>query len=322
VRVLVTGSAGFAGQYLIQHIMETQPDVELYGTVYHTKAQRNTCSGVICHHIDLLNLATVRQMLDEIQPEAIYHLAGQSSPSRSIASTWPTLETNIRAQLNLIEACIELHIKPRFLITSSAEVYKVTATTKMPLTEDNELRPNNAYALSKITQDMMANLYFNSHAMPTICARPFNHIGPGQSESFVAPDFALQIARIEAGFQDPVMRVGNLSAKRDFTDVRDTVRAYTLLMEQGEPGRAYNVASNNAYSIQYLLDTLLSFTETEIEVQVEEARLRPVEIPIKQGDYSRLHGLTGWQPQIPFEQTLQDLLNECRERVHQETRSN
>jgi GDP-4-dehydro-6-deoxy-D-mannose reductase len=169
---------------------------------------------------------------------------------------------------------------------------------------------------------MMGLQYFLSYQLPIVRVRPFNHTGPGQRETFVAPDFALQIAKIEAGLQEPIMLVGNLEAKRDFTDVRDVVRAYHLLMKQGKPGETYNVSSNKAYSIQYLLDTLLSFTDAKIQVQIDPTKMRPVDVPLVQGDYRRLHDLTGWQPAIPFEETLRDLLNDYHQRVQQMTRSN
>jgi len=175
--------------------------------------------------------------------------------------------------------------------------------------------PSSPYSVSKVTQDMLGFQYFESHQFPVIRTRAFNHFGPGQSENFVAPAFGMQIARIEQGRQEPVLRVGNLSDRRDFTDVRDIVRAYVLLLEKGQAGQAYNVASGQAHSIQYLLDTLLSYTNVKIDVQVDQARLRPGRIPVLQGDIMRLQQATEWQPQIPFEKSLHDVLDYCREKV-------
>jgi GDP-4-dehydro-6-deoxy-D-mannose reductase len=205
---------------------------------------------------------------------------------------------------------------PRVVISSSALVYGPTTPDEQPINENAAFRPTNAYSLSKITQDMMGLQYFLANKMPIIRARAFNHLGPGQRETFVAPDFALQIAQIETKKQEPVMKVGNLSAKRDFTDVRDVARAYVDLMKEGKAGEAYNIASNNAYSIQYLLDTLLSFTDTNIDVITDQDKLRPVDIPEVRGDYTRLHQDTGWEPKISFEQSLHDLLDDCRQRVN------
>lgn len=313
MRVLITGSEGFAGRHLTELLLTTQPDAEIFGTVFrHTPDLQYP---IEYRQIDLLDPQSVAALLNATQPDVVYHLAAQASPSIALNAAWRTLEVNARAQLNLFEACIQLGIRPRILITSSAEIYRSTPPVTMPLDENTEIRPTSPYALSKVTQDYMGLQYFISHALPVIRVRPFNHTGPRQSETFVAPDFALQIARIEAGMQEPRMGVGNLTAQRDFTDVRDTVRAYYLLMNHGVPGDAYNVASNHAYSIQSLLDTLLEYTSSRIEIQPDAARLRPVDIPVIRGDFSKLHQVTGWQPTIPFRQTLHDLLEECRQRI-------
>lgn len=313
MRVLITGSEGFAGRHLTELLLTVQPDAEIFGTVF--KHTADLQYPIEYRQIDLMDAQAVAALLDAIRPDAVYHLAAQASPSVALHAAWRTLEVNARAQLNLFEACIHLNIRPRILITSSAEIYRSTPPVTMPLNENTEIRPTSPYALSKVTQDYMGLQYFISHALPIIRVRPFNHTGPRQSETFVAPDFALQIARIEAGMQEARMGVGNLTAQRDFTDVRDTVRAYYLLMDRGIAGEAYNVASNQAYSIQSLLDTLLEYTTCKIEIHTDAARLRPVDIPVIRGDFSKLHELTGWQPMIPFRQTLHDLLEECRQRI-------
>jgi GDP-4-dehydro-6-deoxy-D-mannose reductase len=323
VRVFVTGAGGFVGRHLMRYLIQTQPEASLHGTIYSEEERLGLALEAQFYQVDLLEANAVKELLEQVQPDAIYHLAGQSSPSKALHAVWRTLEINTRAQLNLLVACLEVGIKPRIITVSSGEIYcgGYLDPSLMPVNEDAALRPSNPYALSKVTQDMMGLQYFLSHQMQIIRVRPFNHTGPGQMESFVAPDFAMQIAKIEAGLQEPRMVVGNLAARRDFTDVRDVVRAYALLMEKGMAGEAYNVASNQAHSIQTLLDTLLSFTETEITVQVDAAKFRPVDLPLVQGDYSRLHALTGWQPSIPFEATLRDLLDDCRQRVQDITRS-
>ncbi|MEO0596569.1 MAG: GDP-mannose 4,6-dehydratase [Chloroflexota bacterium] len=321
MRVLVTGAGGFVGPHLLQHLHSTQATQTLFGTAYNPHAQR--LPFVTYHTVNLLDYDATLSLLRDTQPDLIYHLAGQSSPSKALKALWQTHEINVRIQLNIFEACLELGIKPRILSISSGEIYCGGATDpdSMPVDETAELQPSNPYALSKATQDLMGLQYFLSYKLPVVRVRPFNHTGPGQQESFVAPDFALQIARIEAGTQDPVMRVGNLEAERDFTDVRDVVRAYALLAEKGEAGQAYNVASNRAFSVQFLLDTLLRFTDAKIRVEIDPAKFRPVDVPIVQGDNSRLRELTGWQPSIEFEQTLRDLLDDCRARVQPTTRS-
>lgn len=318
MRVLITGISGFVGRHLIDYLLHNNADDTYFGTTF--RASPNELPDTVdVQQLDLLDAAAVRACLQRTQPDAIYHLAAQASAGRSINAAWETLEVNIRGQLNIIEACLQLNIKPRMLIASSAEIY---STATMPITEQTALRAKNPYGLSKITQDLMGLQYHISHGLPIIRTRSFNQFGPRQRESFVAPDFALQVARVEAGLQDPVMYVGNLSAHRDFTDIRDTVRAYTDIMRAGIAGEAYNVASNSTHSIQEVLDTLLSLSKANIDVRVDPEKLRPVDVPIIRGDYTRLHQLTGWQPEIPFEQTLHDLLDDCRQRVKKIQRSN
>ncbi len=313
MQILITGAGGFVGGTLSRYLRVAVPDAHITGTqlLGHTPPAQNDIRWV---QLDLRDAASTQAMLAEVRPDQIYHLAGQAFVPRSFEDPWDTLETNIRAQLNLIQGCIALKIAPKFLIAGSAEVYGAASVTP-PITEDTPIAPNSPYSVSKVTQDMLGLQYYLSHGLPIYRARPFNHFGPGQSESFAAPAFAIQIARIEAGLQAPVLMVGDLSARRDFTDVRDVVRAYHLMIEQGRPGEVYNIASGKARTIQSLLDGLLAHASVEISVQVDPARLRPSKIPILEGDYTRLNAATGWQPQIPFEQTLRDLLEDCRQRV-------
>jgi GDP-4-dehydro-6-deoxy-D-mannose reductase len=203
------------------------------------------------------------------------------------------------------------------LIVSSAEIYGPVNVEDLPVTEDAPLRPTSPYSVSKIAQDMLGLQYFLSHNIPIFRVRAFNHIGPGQNQRFVAPDFALQIARIEAGQVLPVIAVGDLTAQRDFTDVRDIVRAYRMIVEHGNPGDVYNVCSGKARSIQSLLDRLLVHSTARISVEVDPDRLRPASLPILLGDNTRLRKATGWQPRIAFDQTLRDVLDDCRQRIRQ-----
>ncbi len=312
-KILITGISGFVGSHLANHILQTQ-SAELHGTILVGTPRLDT-PNIHYHFLDLRDALQVEQLIDEIRPDHIYHLAAQAFVPQSFEAPWGTLENNIRGQLNIIQACLSVAIEPRMLVVSSAEIYGIVQPDELPLTEDAPLRPTSPYSVSKVTQDMLALQYHLSHQLPIMRARPFNHFGPGQNERFVAPAFATQIAQIEAGHKEPVIHVGNLEAKRDFTDVRDIVRAYTKIIEKGEPGAVYNVASGVAHSIQELLDTLLSYSGADICVQTDPDRLRPVHIPILQGDATRLCEATGWQPQIPFEQSLQDILEDHRERV-------
>ncbi|MBZ0291909.1 MAG: GDP-mannose 4,6-dehydratase [Anaerolineae bacterium] len=311
MRVLITGASGFAGRHLLNHLKMAEPYQELHGTVVEPPAQV-AMDGVQFHRLDLREGEAVNKLVQSLCPERIYHLAAQSSPRQSFAQPWDTLENNILSQLNLIRACVENRLEPRLLIISSAEIY---GNSNAPLNENSPIKPTSPYGVSKVTQDMLALQYHLSHHLPILRVRPFNHFGPGQREGFVAPDFAMQVARIEAGQQQPVMQVGNLSAKRDFTDVRDVVRAYHQILEKGVPGDVYNVASGTAHSIQSMLDILRRYSTTPIDVRQDPARMLPIDVPVKCGDASHLRAVTGWQPRIPFEQSLLDLLNDCRQRV-------
>jgi GDP-4-dehydro-6-deoxy-D-mannose reductase len=225
---------------------------------------------------------------------------------------WTTYELNIQCQLNLLEALRRWQPACRTLIVSSNEIYGLVDAADLPIDEATPFRPNSPYGVSKLTQDMMALQYFNSHRLPTIRARSFNHLGPGQADEFAASAFARQIAEIELGLRAPVVRVGNLSAERDFTDVRDVVRAYWLLAQHGEAGLCYNIGSGAPRAIRDLLDTLLALSPAPIRVELDPARLRPSDVPRTYCDNRRLVQATGWQPVIDLRTTLHDLLDGWR----------
>lgn len=316
MRVLITGAGGFVGNHLAAHLGQAQSNAQLFGT---TLFESETVHPAISENrlIDLKDDAQTRALLADCRPDAIYHLAAQAFVPRSFEDPWETLENNILSQLNIIKACIDLNLRPRILIVSSAEIYGAVSPDQLPLDEDSAIRPTNPYSVSKVAQDMLGLQYHLSHDLPIMRARPFNHIGPGQNSRFVAPAFAMQIASIEEGQREAVINVGNLTAKRDFTDVRDIVRAYRLIVEKGQPGQAYNVSSGLAHSIEQLLKILLGMSEIEIEIRVDPARLRPVDVPEIRGDSGKLRRDTGWRPSLSFEETLQDVLADCRHRGEQ-----
>ena len=316
MRALITGAGGFVGHHLSAHLGIVQPKARLTGTtLFPSESVHQAVNDQ--RRIDLKNFDQVRSLLAECRPDAIYHLAAQAFVPRSFEEPWETLENNMRAQLNIIRACLRLDIRPRILIVSSAEIYGAVEPDQLPLAEDAAIRPTNPYSVSKVAQDMLGLQYYLSHDLPIMRARPFNHIGPGQNDRFVAPAFAKQIAAIEEGTGEPVIYVGNLEAKRDFTDVRDIVRAYHMIVDRGQPGEAYNIASGMAHSIRHLLDSLLGQSDIKIEVRVDTARLRPVDVPEIRGDYSKLRRDTGWQPEMTFEATLRDVLEDCRQRLNE-----
>ena len=314
MRILITGASGFVGRHLAQHLLESNPGTDIRGTTL-PDLPYELQTDVTFFEVDLKNADQVDMLVKEYCPDHVYHLAAQAFVPRSFEAPWETLENNILAQLNVIQACLRAEIKPRMLIVSSAEIYGPVEPEQLPLAEDASLRPTSPYSVSKIAQDMLGLQYHLSHDFPIIRARAFNHIGPGQDQRFVAPDFALQIARIEVGQAPSVMAVGDLAAQRDFTDVRDIVRAYRMIVENGCPGDVYNVCSGKTYSIQSLLDTLLEYSTAKISVVVDQNRLRPASLPVLRGDSTRLRNATGWQPQISFEQTLYDVLEDCRQRI-------
>ncbi|MFW5772064.1 MAG: GDP-mannose 4,6-dehydratase [Phototrophicaceae bacterium] len=313
MRILITGAGGFVGGHLARYLAATMPNADIHGTTL--PGSISTMPGMTLHTLQLKDQEQTRALIERVRPDHIYHLAAQAFVPRSFEEPWETLENNILAQLNVILACIRAGIEARVLVVTSAEMYGRVQPDDLPIDEETPLRPSSPYSVSKIAQDMLALQYATSHNLPIMRVRPFNHLGPGQGASFVAPAFALQIARIEQGLQEPVIRVGDLSARRDFTDVRDVVRAYQLVIDHGTPGAVYNVATGVARSIRELLDELLRHSAVPVETVVDPERLRPVSIPILQGDSTRLRQSTGWQPEIPFEQSLVDILNDCRQRV-------
>ena len=315
MRALITGAGGFVGKHLCAYLL-SQTDWELMGTVYPDPVEAQPSEPCFrLRHTDLRDPEVVQTLIDEVQPDYVFHLAAQSFVPTSFADPWDTLENNIRAQLNILEAVRRSERKTRVLVVGSNEEYGAPKPDELPQTEDSPLRPNNPYAVSKVTQDFLGFQYHQAYGVLAVRVRPFNHTGPGQSPRFVASAFASQIARIEAGLQEGVMKVGNLAAARDFSDVRDIVRAYYLAVTQGEPGEVYNLAAGRSQSIQSLLDTLLSYSQTEIRVERDPDLYRPVDVPVVYGSAAKFRRLTGWEPQIPFEQTLHDVLEYWRGQV-------
>jgi len=312
LRVLVTGIAGFAGSHLAKYLV-CEPDVEVHGIVHRHERRLQQLQGQLqLYRGDLRNALWVSELLQSVQPTHLVHLAAWSDVGGSWQQPWTTYELNIQCQLNLLEAVHRWTPHCRTLVVTSNEVYGLVQPSDLPIRETTPFRPNNPYGVSKIAQDMMAFQYWNSHRLPTIRARSFNHIGPDQADDFVASAFARQIVEIEIGRRQPTVAVGNLEAERDFTDVRDIVRAYWLLLQRGEAGAVYNVGSGQRYAVSYILDQLLALSFATVEVTVDPARLRPSDVPTSVCDNRRLVAATGWQPQISLEQSLTDLLNYWR----------
>jgi len=315
LHALITGAGGFVGGHICTYL-QSETDWDLTGTVFDPAASQVTESSRLqLRRADLRDPFATSSLLEETRPDIIFHLAAQSSVPTSFSDPWETLENNLRSQLNLLEAVRQSSREVTFLVIGSNEEYGAPKPEELPQTERSPLRPNNPYAVSKVGQDYMGLQYHLTYGLSVVRVRPFNHTGPGQSTRFVVPAFASQIARIEAGLQEPVMNVGNLSTARDFTDVRDIVRAYHLAVSKGEPGEVYNVASEHPQAIETLLDTLLEYANVEIRVEKDPERYRPADVPVVYGSAEKFRSQTGWEPEIPFEETLRDTLAYWREQV-------
>ena len=303
-RVLVTGATGFAGSHLVDSLIGDGHEVFAWHRPNGTPPRdpRPTWSG-----IDLLDAASVRRALEDVRPAAIYHCAGAAHVGRSWESTELTFAINVRGTHHLIEAVRHARLETRLMIPGSATVYAPSAE---PLSEDDPVRPASPYALSKLAQELAGTQ--NPSRIKVGIARAFNHIGPRQDPWFVASGFARRIADIEVGRWPAEMSVGNLDARRDLTDVRDTVQAYRLIVERGVPGRVYNVCSGRAVAIRDLLDQLLARARVAIRIQPDPARYRPNDQPVIVGSPARIRDELGWIPSIPFDQTLDDLLSYWR----------
>jgi GDP-4-dehydro-6-deoxy-D-mannose reductase len=254
----------------------------------------------------------VTRALDDIGPARIYHLAGAPQVDTSWQNVVPHLRANALATHYLLEAVRLLRAPCRVLVVSSAQVYRITDE---PINEDTPLLPSSPYGLSKLAQDQLAQRAVQEDGLDVVLARPFNHAGPGQSPAFVIPSFARQIARIEAGLAPATIKVGNLNTRRDLTDVRDVVNAYVSVMHAAPHGRPYNICSGRAWHIHELVDELFQLAQTTVTVEVDPARLRPNDVPIVQGDATRIRAELGWAPKIPVEQTLKDTLDYWRAQV-------
>jgi GDP-4-dehydro-6-deoxy-D-mannose reductase len=248
----------------------------------------------------------------------VFHLAAQSNVQRAFQDPQSTLVNNVVSELSLLEALRSTVPDAVIMIACSSEQYGLVRPEDIPIDEETPFRPNNPYAVSKVAQDMLALQYFLSYGQKTIRVRPFNHIGPGQMDHFVTAAFARQVALIETGQQEPVIYVGNLDAERDFTDVRDMVRAYHLVVTTGEPGDVYNIGYGKGFTIQWILDTFIAMSKVKVEVRQDPARMRPADIPSLVCNPAKFRARTGWQPQIPIEQTLKDILDYWREKVRKQ----
>lgn len=311
-KALIIGGAGFVGKHLAEHIFN------VYGWDLHItkmKQEEFVIPYGNIYDVDILDMEQLSSLLNHIKPDFIFHLAAQSSVALSWKNPQLTVDVNIKGSLNLLEALRNIDTKPRTLLIGSSEEYGHIKQGDFRISEDYYLRPGNIYAVTKVCQNMLGKIYADAYGLDIIGIRAFNHIGPGQAEGFVAADFCKQIAEIEAGMKEPVIVVGNLSAKRDFTDVRDVVRAYTELMKYGQKGETYNIGSGSAVEIQTILNMIISLSTVRIDVKTDSEKIRPVDIAIIEADISKIANCTGWRPEINLEDTIKNTLDYWRTEV-------
>ena len=344
MRVLVTGITGFAGSHLAEYLLE-RGDVEVYGACRWrsrmdnlsdlarrgrlnrrgvdalVKSEAELRTMVDPHAVNLLqgDMADpyqMRTLIEVIKPDRIFHLAAQSFVPTSWSAPAETFSINTLGQIHLFEAVRAAGVDPLIQIAGSSEEYGLVYPDEVPIKENNPFRPLSPYAVSKVAQELLAYQYHQSYGLRTVVTRGFNHTGPRHGPVLSCSSFARQIAEIEAELSPPVLYVGDLTTKRDWVDVRDVARGYWLALEKGVPGEVYNIGSGTTRTIQSMLDTLLSQSSVEIKVRQDPARLRPSDVPILWADDAKFRAQTGWEPQIPFDQTMRDLLNDWRERIN------
>ena len=344
MRVLVTGITGMAGSFLAEYLADHHPDVEVFGTFrWRSKldnlqdlrdrgklnvldeGQRVTDEHslrrvlqpgrVTVLDCELQDASAVRHLIRAVRPDRVFHLAAQSFVPTSWTAPAATLHNNIAGEVNLLEAIREARLDPVIHVAGSSEEYGLVYPDEAPIKESNPLRPLSPYAVSKVTQELLAIQYWRSYGLRAVVTRGFNHTGPRRGQVFVTSSCAKQIAQIEAGLQEPVLQVGDLESRRDWTDTRDVVRAYWLAAEQGQPGEVYNVGRGTCLGVGEMLGLLLSHSRAKIELRQDPARMRPSDVPLLWADVTKFRQATGWAPTIPFERTLADLLDYWRARV-------
>ena len=311
-KALIIGAAGFVGGYLTSYLREKR-GMEVHVTKLPAEKFGGNSDRV--YDLNILNKEEIVSLLFEARPDYIFHLAAQSSVGMAWKNPLLTIDINIKGSVNVMDAVRELYYKPRVLLIGSGEEYGHIKEGEIPIREENRIRPGNIYAATKACQNMIGNIYAQAYDMEVMMVRAFNHIGPSQASIFVVSDFCRQVAEIEKGIREPVMYVGNLNARRDFTDVRDVVEAYGLLAEHGKAGETYNVGRGEAVSIIVILEMIIALSGHDIKIEIDKNKLRPVDVPIIEADISKISSLTGWEPKIPLKQTIEETLNYWRQTI-------
>lgn len=309
-KAIIIGAAGFVGGYLIDHLKDDMK-WEIYGTKLNKeKIERE---DIEIYDLDVLNKEEIIKIFEKIKPDYVFNLAAQSSVSLSWKNPILTVDINIKGVINILEAVREIkQYNPKIILIGSSEEYGNVKEDEIPVKEENNLRPGNIYAVTKVCQNMIGKIYSSAYEMDIVNIRAFNHIGPKQAPIFVVSDFCKQVAEIEKGLREPIIYTGNLGAKRDFTDVRDIVRAYSTLALNGKKGETYNVGSGKAVSIKEILDIILKNSTKSIEIRRDEKRYRPIDIPIIEADIEKLKKITDWKPEILLEKSIKEILGYWR----------
>ncbi len=315
-RALITGITGFVGSHLAEHLLSL--GYEVYGTIRRRSRTDNIehiINKIKLVETDIADAHSTLKFMEEVKPDYVFHLAAQSFVPTSWHAPAETLTVNIIGTLNILEAARKSANDIKIQIAGSSEEYGKVYPDEAPIKETNPLRPMSPYGVSKVAADKLALQYNLSYGLKTIVTRAFNHTGPRRGDVFVSSTFAKQIATIEKNKQEPVINHGNLDAIRDFTDVRDIVKAYELSLTKCKFGEAYNICSGTGRKIQDVLNILIGLSKIKISTKLDPKRLRPSDVEILYGDYTKFREQTGWKPTIPFEKTLEDLLNYWREKI-------
>ncbi len=314
MKVFITGISGFAGSHLAELLVNNGHEVlGTYLTEESLVNVGNIKDKLSLLKINLLDVQSVNDIISEKKPDVVYHLAAIASAAKSFKNPIETLTNNIAAEINILEAIRNANLMDtKIFIVASGDMYGLVDSQNIPINENTPFMPTNPYAVSKIAQDYLALQYFLTYKLRIIRARPFNHIGPRQGLGFVVADFAKKIVDIEKGNAESVLKVGNLDAKRDFTDVRDMVKAYSLLMEKGISGEAYNIGSGISHSIKDIVTLMQSKAKVQFDISYDESLMRPSDNPELTCNADKMKKLTGWNPEIPLEKTIEDILDYWR----------
>ncbi len=319
MKVFITGIAGFAGRHLTGYLLDRGDEV--------TGLEPEGCEdvdamtkkhGIKIHIGDIRDEKTLSDALKQFRPDIVFHLAAQSSVRLSFENPQDTFSINVMGTLNLLETVARLNLPTKTLVITSSEIYGPLTPKECPVTETHPLRPVNPYAVTKAAVDLMAYQYFKSYSLQVYIARAFSHSGPWQKTVGVLSDWAFQIAKIDLGISPPTIKVGNINVNRDYTDVRDVIQAYVAIVEKGKPGEPYNVCSGIGYELGELLEKYRRFTRKKINIEVDQSRMRPVDIPMLVGSNEKIMQDTGWSPAIPIDTTLKNIFDYWREYLVQE----